>query len=100
MSAGYRAAFVILRTYASSYGMHTVREWINRWAPSSDGNHTGNYIATVCERAEVGPDETIDISNGDSMIRIVTAMAFVENGTSANVSDVSLGYLLFSGVDV
>jgi hypothetical protein len=97
MQAGYRAVFVILLTYISHYGLRTVREWVTRWAPPSDGNHTENYIATVCERAEVSPDEAIVINDSDRMMRIVAAMAFVENGVPANMLDVAAGYELFRG---
>lgn len=48
MAWGYRAAFIVLRTYCHKYGLRTVRDIIARWAPPEDGNDTGNYIRKVC----------------------------------------------------
>ena len=33
MPWGYRAAFIVLRTYCHKYGLRTVRDIIARWAP-------------------------------------------------------------------
>ena len=48
MAWGYRAAFIVLRTYCHKYGLRTVRDIIARWAPPEDGNDTENYIRKVC----------------------------------------------------
>ena len=92
MALGYRAVFMILKVYASRYSLRTVREWINRGAPESDGNYTREYIRQVCDRAGIAPDAPADMADGALMGRIVAAMAFVENGAPANVNDITEGY--------
>ena len=47
MKWGVRALLVTLRTYVLKHHLHTVREIITRWAPSSDGNNTEAYIKFV-----------------------------------------------------
>lgn len=47
MTWGVRALLVTLRTYVVKHHLHTVREIITRWAPSSDGNNTEKYIEFV-----------------------------------------------------
>lgn len=47
MTWGVRALLITLRTYVVKHNLHTVREIINRWAPSSDGNNTEAYIKFV-----------------------------------------------------
>ena len=47
MTWGVRALLVTLRTYVVKHHLHTVREIITRWAPSSDGNNTEAYIKFV-----------------------------------------------------
>lgn len=47
MTWGVRALLVTLRTYVVKHHLHTVREIITRWAPSSDGNNTEKYIKFV-----------------------------------------------------
>ena len=47
MMWGVRALLVTLRTYVVKHHLHTVREIITRWAPSSDGNNTEAYIKFV-----------------------------------------------------
>lgn len=92
MALGYRAVFMILKVYVSRYGLRTVREWINRWAPESDGNYTKEYIRQVCSRAGIAPDDPVDLADSALMTRIAAAMAFVENGAPANVNEVIEGY--------
>jgi hypothetical protein len=93
---GYRAIFVILNTYCVKYGLTTVRDWISRWAPSSDGNHTLKYIDAVCSRASINADTPVDTRNENLMVDIVLAMAFVENGKEAFWAEVKIGYKFFN----
>ncbi len=90
---GYRAAIKILRIYQSKYGLKTLREMINRWAPPME-NDTAVYIYTVCTRSNIRHDVPIDLYDKDIVCRILEAMAFVENGSAGNYSDIEKGFEL------
>lgn len=94
MAWGYRAIFQCLNTYYRKYGLDTIRKMISRWAPSSE-NNTEAYIKTVSELSGVSENSRITSTNKDVMIPIVAAMSRVENGVSANMSDVQAGWELF-----
>lgn len=90
---GYRAAFMCLKTYQARYGLNTIRKMITRWAPPTE-NSTSNYIYTVSERSGIPADAIIDANKKDTMIPIVSAMSYVENGVPAFVPDVENGWNL------
>lgn len=91
MAYGYRAIFRVLLTYKQKYGLKTLRQWINRWAPPVE-NNTESYIQSVSTSAKVFSDVEIDTDNKDLMCRIVAAISRVENGVPAVMSDVEKGY--------
>jgi hypothetical protein len=78
MGYGFRAAFVIMRTYMRKYKLDTVEKIINRWAPPSE-NDTAGYIRFVCTHSGRKPTEVIYFTPED-LIPIVLAMAHQENG--------------------
>lgn len=75
---GVRAAVKILQKYAGKDGKTTVFEIINKWAPSSDGNDTKEYIAIVCDAMNIKPTDTIDVHQRDTVVRLLFYMAHVE----------------------
>ena len=79
MAHGYRAAFVLLRTYIDQYRLTTPRSIIARWAPPSE-NDTAAYLAAVCARSGLPADAALDPSSWEEMSALVHAMAVVENG--------------------
>ncbi len=91
MAYGYRAAIKTLRTYQRRYSLRTLREMISRWAPPFE-NDTEAYIQTVSKRANVKCDVPINLDNKDLVLKIIEAMAFVENGSAGNFEDISKGY--------
>ena len=93
---GYRAVFVLLDTYRSRYGLTTIRQMLNRYAPPTE-NFTEGYVRFVADYAGVMPDEVIDTRNEMDMIPIVSAMSTIENGVAANIADVERGWELFIG---
>ena len=95
MPWGYRAMFVLLRTYRVRHGCRTLREMISRYAPPME-NHTENYIRAVAAGAQVSPDEPLDTKSGEGMIPVVAAMSRVENGTPARMDEVRAGWDLFT----
>ena len=96
MAYGYRAVFVLLDTYRSRYGLTTIRQMLNRYAPPTE-NFTEGYVRFVADCSGVMPDEDIDTRSEKDMIPIVAAMSKIENGVAANIADVERGWELFVG---
>ena len=93
MKWGVRAAFVVLRNYIVRHKCNTIRKIISRWAPANE-NNTQAYIATVSQRANIKPDEVINVDNTCQMIALLLAMCYVENGQEIALDDVVEGWLL------
>ena len=96
MAYGYRAMFVLLDTYRSRYGLTTIRQMLNRYAPPKE-NFTEGYVRFVAEYSGVAPDEIVNTRAERDMIPIVSAMSKIENGVAANRADVEAGWALFVG---
>ena len=96
MAYGYRAVFVLLDTYRSRYGLNTIRQMLNRYAPPTE-NFTEGYVRFVADYSGVMPDEVVDTRSEKDMIPIVAAMSKIENGVAANIEDVERGWELFVG---
>lgn len=79
MKYGLRAAFVLLRRYIRHYKRQTIAAIISAWAPSNE-NNTNRYIDMVSQLMGIAPDEPIDYSDLDTMVKLVQAMCVVENG--------------------
>ena len=94
MAYGYRAMFVLLDTYSRRYGLCTIRQMLNRYAPPSE-NFTEGYIRFVSEKTGIAPDEIVNSRAARDMVPIVAAMSQIENGTSAVMADVYRGWELF-----
>ena len=76
---GIRAAARILQTYQEKYGLNTVRGIVGRWAPPSE-NDTSAYVQAVSIWADFEPDDPLDMTNYDTVYRLLRAMARMENG--------------------
>lgn len=94
MAYGYRAMFVLLDTYRRRYGLTTIRQMINRYAPPSE-NFTEGYVRFVTQHTGIGADEVVDTRRSNDMIPIVAAMSEIENGVRANFREVEAGWELF-----
>lgn len=77
---GFRAMFVLLRTYRNKYSLTNVRQMLYRYAPPSDGNDTEAYIGYVCTACGITDAYPIDVEDHDDMVPLVTAMARMEHG--------------------
>ena len=95
MAYGYRAALVLLRKYINTYGLHTVTEIINRWAPPTE-NNTSGYISRVIGTNGWTASTVIDADDKEQMCKLVYAMALVENGYSVlpNMNEIYQGWNL------
>lgn len=95
MAYGYRAMFVLLDSYRSRYGLCTIRQMLNRYAPPSE-NFTEGYVRIVSTLTGIAPDEIVNTRAARDMIPIVSAMSRVENGVPANLEDIEAGWQLFA----
>lgn len=91
MALGFRAALMNLRTHIRK-GRRTVRDLITVWAPESDGNNTQRYIERVCRTTGMEPQTMIVPADREQMVKLVYAMAIVENGSRPEWDDVYAGY--------
>lgn len=94
MAYGYRAVFKTLHTYETKHGCKILEDFITRFAPPVE-NNTREYIRTVCKRSNVEDLSKIDTTNKDQMVRIVSAMSYVENGVPADDQEVLEGWKLY-----
>ncbi len=94
MKYGYRAIFMLLYTYQKRYGLTTITEFINRYAPSTE-NHTLSYIRNVCKWSGLSRGQAINSKNQGEMIALVSAISRMENGVVAIPTQVAAGWELF-----
>ena len=94
MAYGYRAMFVLLDSYSRRYGLCTIRQMLNRYAPPVE-NFTEGYIRFVSEKTGIAPDEIINTRAARDMVPVVAAMSQIENGVAAVMDDVHRGWELF-----
>ena len=95
LAYGYRAAFLLIRTYMRKYGLLSIEQIIRRWAPPSE-NNTAAYIRTVSEMLGIKRDAMLHWQNEAEMIALVQAMAYVENGRIVMGDSIREGYKLAS----
>ena len=88
-SFGYRAAVMIMRSYAKR-GLKTVPQIIETWAPRSE-NNTVAYIKTVLDNLSerqsepytVDDNTEIDLKNRELVVQLLLSMTRVEMGANA-----------------
>jgi len=95
MPYGYRAIFILLRTYINRSGLDTIRRIISTYAPSNE-NQTDAYIRFVSNRTGIDPDEKISLSETKKLKDIVAAISYMENGVAPDLKEIDNGYLLFT----
>lgn len=74
---GIRALSRVVDTYATKYGLNTVRGIIERYAPPVE-NDTGAYVRAVADAVGVAPDDLIDVRANKAAI--VQGIIAHENG--------------------
>lgn len=79
---GIRAAARILQTYQEKYGIGSIRQVIERWAPSTE-NDTSAYIKAVEIWSDFDADDTLNLSDYNTVSRLMKAMARMELGKPA-----------------
>ncbi len=91
---GYRAMFLIIDNYRILYGIDTLDRIISRWAPPIE-NETSSYIKAVAKRLGCSTCSYIDSRDEQTMMTLVGAMSWIENGTPAKREDLEAGWELF-----
>lgn len=76
---GIRALAIILRNYQSRYGLKTVKDIINRYAPTIE-NNTNSYIKSVCQFLGITDTTAIDVGEEYVMLCLLKAIIRHENG--------------------
>lgn len=74
---GFRASFILIHRYIK-HGLCSVRQIIERWAPSSDGNNIEAYLS-VLRSYGFNPSDLIIPLDWKSMSALVEGMFAVEN---------------------
>lgn len=69
------------------YNLNTIRAIIYRWAPPADNNNTEQYVNFVALKTGLSPTQPLDLKNTNTLRKIVTAMAEMENGRPAITPD-------------
>lgn len=77
---GFRALAITLLNYHRDDGLNTIRQFISRWAPSSE-NNTAAYISAVCNEVSLGPDTPMDFTKPDLLAALCKAIAVHEAGS-------------------
>lgn len=94
---GIRALCKVLLNYQRKYGLRTVKEIINRWAPPVE-NDTGSYVRQVSDAVGVEPDEKIDVQNKALLRAMASAIIQHENGQQPySAATIDLGVTLALG---
>lgn len=81
---GVRALAKILLNYERKYGLRSVRELINRWAPPIE-NNTSSYVASVARALNVTADEALIVYN--RLPDLAAAIIRHENGSNPYTAD-------------
>ena len=80
---GIRAGARILRTYRNKYGIKTIENIINRFAPPSE-NNSQSYINFVSDNTGIPEDKTLNESDYPA---VLAAMIYLENGQNPYTAD-------------
>lgn len=93
MQHGVRAMMKLLLKYHTGYGLKSVKEIINRWAPRNE-NNTSGYIRRVCQEMQIPDSLPIDLTDKGTMCALAAAISLVENGISISDEDIEKGWNL------
>ncbi len=75
---GLRAMFILLRTYQLR-GCRSLFDFINRWAPASDGNHSYGYANFCAKWLKMKKSDFLNIQDKDTQMSVVAALVAFEN---------------------
>ena len=90
MPYGFRAALVLFRNYIRK-GDNTLAKIVAKWAPPTE-NHTGIYTSFVANKTGIDPERVIKRSDAESLKLLAHAMAWYENGSAPQWTDIEEGW--------
>lgn len=91
---GIRAMARILQNYQKKYGLDTIQDIIDRWAPPVE-NNTSAYVNAVARDTGFGKDQKLDLKRHDHLFPLVKAIIDHENGyTPYRDAEINEGLLL------
>ena len=96
MEWGIRAAFCLLRTYATKYHLNCIADIIMRWVPPSE-NETGQYIRNVCRWTGLGGMQRLTEAEWPTLVR---AMARQETGVELSNSLIERAFEMFKELKI
>lgn len=76
---GIRAICRLLMTYNKKYGIDTIAEIVNRYAPPNE-NPTAAYAKNLATWTGFGQKETLDLKDADTLANLAAAITRQENG--------------------
>lgn len=93
---GLRAGFVLIRNYirggkTGAVCYDTVDKIVRRWAPPIE-NATEKYIQFVADNMGVSRYEKLDFRNRRQMVKLVSAMCYMECGQWIDVGKIETAY--------
>lgn len=76
---GLHAGATNVINYYRLHGLQTVKTIINQYAPAAE-NDVAAYVADVCKRLNVGPNDKLNVVDPKTAGQLVTAIIWHENG--------------------
>lgn len=70
---GVRALIKIMQTYHTKYHLNTVKGIITTYAPPKE-NNTSAYIAFVCNRMGVKPNDKLNLNDANVLFKLVSSI--------------------------
>lgn len=89
LAFGVRALIVLLRNYVSIYNLDTLTKILHKYAPGFE-NNTEAYIKTVSQRTGIAPNQVINFNDPATIKKVITAIAWVENGKLVPGLDIAI----------
>lgn len=77
---GLRAIARTLITYNDKYGIRTVQELTNRWAPPWDNNPTSEYAKFLANKLKLGINEAYDVYDPETLRALLEGIVRFETG--------------------
>jgi hypothetical protein len=87
MKFGIRAIARILKNYSRNHGINTLHGVSERWAPSDDGNIPVQHARAIlghCRNVTTGIDQTIALTDPDTLFGVIRGIMVAENGLKAS----------------